>query len=192
MLACGPYGVRMLQFDKATYEILERAYQGADFRDRRRESFQALHPQPGERLADIGCGNGLLTRELALAVGPHGEVLGVDPSPDMISLAVERSGDLDNFSLLAGTAEEIPIADRTLDGAMSLQVFEYLEDPRAAVRELHRVLRQAGRSVIGDMHFGTLCWFSEHPARMTRMCDSWRRHVADIALPETLPSIFAQ
>ena len=64
----------MLEVDAATSAILERAYRGADFRNRRKASFKALAPAPGERLADIGCGNGLPTRELALSVGPSGHV----------------------------------------------------------------------------------------------------------------------
>lgn len=179
----------MLRFDKATSAILERAYLGADFRNRRRANFRALAPQPGERLADIGCGNGMLTVDLALAVGTDGEVIGIDPSPEMIALARGRIHDLDNVSLLSGTAEALPLEPGRLDGAVSLQVFEYLETPDAAVRELHRVLRPGGRAVIGDMHFGTLCWYSDHPERMQRMCASWNRHVADAASPETLPSI---
>lgn len=181
----------MLRFGKATSAILERAYLGADFRNRRRANFRALAPKPGERIADIGCGNGMLTVDLALAVGADGEVIGIDPSPEMIALARERIRDLGNVSLVSGTAEALPVEDGGLDGAVSLQVFEYLDSPDAAVRELHRVLRRGGRAVIGDMHFGTLCWFSDHPERMERMCAAWSKHVADAALPETLPSILA-
>lgn len=182
----------MLRFDDATTAVLERAYQGADFRNRRQASFDALAPVAGERLIDIGCGNGLLTRELALAVGPEGQVIGIDPSAEMLALAEDRIRDLDNVQIIEGAAETLPLEDGSLDGALSLQVFEYLEDPSISLRETHRVLRRGGRLVLGDMHFGTLAWYSDDPERMERMCKSWDRHVADNALPAKLPGLLRE
>ena len=179
----------MLQFDDATARILETAYQGGDFRRRRRASFDALDPSPGQFLADIGCGNGLLTVDLAHAAGPAGQVIGIDPSHDMLALARRRLEDLPQAWLETGTAESLPIGDGELDGAVSLQVFEYLPDPAAAVREACRVLKTGGRLVLGDMHFGTLAWHSDLPERMERMKASWNQHVENPALPVRLPSI---
>src|SRR5215469_14506455 len=42
---------------------------------------------PGERVADVGCGNGALTLDAARRVGPHGTVLGIDISTPMLGLA---------------------------------------------------------------------------------------------------------
>ena len=179
----------MLQFDDATARILENAYQGGDFRRRRRASFDALDPSPGQVLADIGCGNGLLTVDLAHAAGPTGQVIGIDPSDDMLALAQRRLEDLPQARLETGTAESLPFVDGELDGAVSLQVFEYLPDPSAAVREACRALKSGGRLVIGDMHFGTLAWHSDLPERMERMKASWNQHVEDPHLPVRLPSI---
>lgn len=81
----------MLQFDEDTARILEDAYKGADITRRRRASFDALAPAPGEHLLDLGCGNGLLTLDLSRAVGDTGHVLGLDPSPDMLDLARARA-----------------------------------------------------------------------------------------------------
>lgn len=179
----------MLAFDRETSAQLERAYHGADFRRRRQASFDALAPRPGQRLADIGCGNGHLTRELALAVAPEGEVVGVDPSAEMLELARERLSDLPNANHCEGTADALPLDDASLDGALSLQVFEYLDDVPGALADARRVLRDGARLVIGDMHFGTLTWFSDDPARMSRMCASWDRHVASTDLPARLPAL---
>lgn len=182
----------MLKFGPETTAILERAYLGGDFRDRRRASFAALAPAAGDHVADIGCGNGMMTVDLALAVGDQGKVTGIDPSAEMLALAGDRVKDLGNVTLSPGSAEGLPLEDASVDKAVSLQVFEYLDDPAAGLVEILRVLAPGGRVVIGDMHFGTLAWFSEDPDRMVRMCDSWNRHVADPALPARLPALLEE
>lgn len=73
----------MLQFDETTTKLLEIAYQGGDVTRRRRMAFDALHLSDGDTVVDIGCGNGLLTEEIARAIGQSGHVIGVDPSADM-------------------------------------------------------------------------------------------------------------
>lgn len=176
----------MLKFDDETARLLEVAYQGADFRRRRAVSFGALDPKPGETLADIGCGNGLLTIDLAHAVGREGRVWGVDPSGDMLAKAADRLAGLDQATLAQGTADSLPVEDATLDGALSLQVFEYIADTATALTEVRRALKPGGRLVLGDMHFETLAWFSENPERMRRMMDSWDLHVADPISPVSL------
>lgn len=184
----------MLQFGADTARLLEMAYHGADFRRRRAASFDALDPQPGERIVDIGAGNGLLTLDLGRAVGESGRVWGIDPSEDMRTPAVARTSDLPQVTIADGKADALPLDDGSVDGAVSLQVFEYLSDEEvlASLAEAHRVLRANGRLVIGDMHFGLWTWASDDPARMDRMMASWRQHVSNQALPEELPKRFSQ
>jgi len=177
----------MLKFDTATAQLLENAYLGADVSRRRRVSFDALAPAAGDNILDLGCGNGLLTAELARAVGATGHVTGLDPSPSMLTPAQARCAGFDNVDLLEGTAEKMPFPDRRFDKAASVQVFEYFSDARPALRELHRVLRPGGRLVIGDIHWDSLCWHSSDPERMSRMIDIWDGHLADRCVPATLP-----
>ncbi|WP_424984729.1 methyltransferase domain-containing protein [Microbulbifer sp. S227A] len=178
----------MLKFDAQTTRFLEDAYHGSDFSRRRRMSFDALAPAPGERIVDLGCGNGLLTLELSRAVGPSGRVLGVDASEDMLRAARDRCAGRDNVALMPGHAGAMPLAEHSADKAVSLQVFEYLDDLRPALSDLHRVLRPAGRVVISDMHFDTLVWHSEHPDRMARMIHAWDAHLAERRVPQLLPA----
>ncbi|MBE1284708.1 MAG: methyltransferase domain-containing protein [Rhodobacteraceae bacterium] len=178
----------MLQFNAETLKILDASYHGADITRRRARNMEAVSPRPGERILDLGCGQGLLTIELARAVGATGSVIGVDPSSDMRSKARELCSDLQNVEILNGSAGQLPIADSSLDAAISLQVFEYLPDIPGALRDLQAKLRSGGRLVVGDMLWDTFCWESDNPERMSSMMLAWERHVAEKSVPALLPS----
>ncbi len=179
----------MLNFDAETLKLLDVSYKGADISKRRAENMAALAPGPGDRVLDLGCGQGLMTEELARAVGPTGKVFGVDPSDDMLAGARARCAEHANVSILEGGAGAIPVDDASLDGAVSLQVMEYVSDLPAAMAELHRKLRPGGRLVLGDMQWGTLSWTSDDPARMDRMQAAWARHVAEPNVPALFPNL---
>ncbi|MBM1219468.1 methyltransferase domain-containing protein [Ponticoccus sp. SC2-23] len=182
----------MLEFDAATTEILERAYQGADFARRRRASFDALAPGPSDHILDIGCGNGLMTAELALAVGSDGQVSGIDSSAQMLEAARARVSGMPWVTFHEAQAGALPLLDQSADGAVALQVFEYIADIGPALAEAARVLRPGARLVIGDMLFSTLHWASDDPGLMERMDRSWASHVAHRDLPALLPPAMAE
>ena len=182
-------GTFMLTFDAATTRFLDMAYQGADISRRRKLSFDASDPQPGETIVDIGCGAGHLLAELARAVGPTGRVIGIDPSADMLATARSRCADFDWVSLTEGSADPLPVPDGAADKAVSMQVFEYLDNIPAALAECHRALRPGGRLVINDIHFDSLVWHTDHPARMTRMLAAWDHHFTERRVPALLPPL---
>ena len=177
----------MLEFDENTARQLEIAYQGADIVRRRRASFDAIAPLPDETIIDIGCGNGLLTAELARAVGPGGRIIGIEPSAAMRAAATQRCEGLDWVALLDGLADDLPLADGRADKAAALQLFEYLPDLAAPLREAFRVLRSGGRLVVADIHFDSWIWHSDNPARMKRMMAAWDKHLARRDIPAVLP-----
>lgn len=179
----------MLVFDAATRRILDEAYQGSDVVRRRRAGFDAVGAQPGDHVLDIGCGNGLLTLELARAVGERGSVTGIDISREMLDGARERCADNPGIRLFEAGAESIPVADGAVDRAVSLQVFEYVSDLPGALREVARTLRPGGRLVIGDMHFDSWIWFSDDPRRVSRMMAAWDDHLAERCVPALLPPL---
>ncbi|WP_299476397.1 methyltransferase domain-containing protein [uncultured Roseibium sp.] len=179
----------MLQFDERTTRLLEEAYLGADFSRRRRASFDALQPKPGDVVADIGCGNGLLTLELSRSIGADGKVIGIDPSDDMRGAALKRCAHCSNVEILNGTATHLPLDPASADKAVSLQVFEYLDDLPGAVSEVKRILKPGGRFVVGDMHWDTTAWFSDRPQRMKTMLDIWDKHLVERCVPAVLPPI---
>jgi ubiquinone/menaquinone biosynthesis C-methylase UbiE len=101
-------------------------------------------PRTGDACLDVGCGTGLVANGLAEAVGPEGQVFGLDVSEGMLSLARARAAA--NTTFHRATADpHLPFRDRTFDLVTFCDSLAYLTDPAGAVEEARRVLRRGGR-----------------------------------------------
>ena len=179
----------MLKFDEQTARILDDCYQGSDILRRRLANLAALEPRPGDTIVDIGAGTGLLTLDLARAVGDDGRIIAVDPSPEMRTAAVARCGDRPNVRIVEGLVDALPLDDESIDRAVSLQVFEYLDDIPAALSEIRRILRPNGKLVIGDLHWDSHVWHADDFDLMGRMLRIWDRHLVERRIPAILPPL---
>lgn len=179
----------MLQFDAATTKLLDAAYLGGDVSRRRRMAFDALHLAQGDVVADIGCGNGLFTEEIARAIGASGQVIGIDPSADMRASASARCAEVPTAQIVDGVADALPIQDGHVDKAAAVQVLEYLSDIPAAIAEAHRVLKTGGRFVAIDTGCKTLDWFSEDENRMRRIQAAWDQHYVEPRVAAVWPRL---
>lgn len=98
-----------------------------------------LNAQPGERILDLGCGDGQLTARL---VATDAMVRGFDVSAQMARAARSRGIEVDE-----GSAESLPYSDASFDAVFSNAALHWMRDQDAVLGEVHRVLKQGGRFV---------------------------------------------
>ena len=75
-------------------------------------AMDALAPQPGQTIVDIGCGAGQTVQQLASRVGPDGHVIGVDIAPRVLEVARSRTAGLSQVELIQADAAPLPCRTR--------------------------------------------------------------------------------
>jgi SAM-dependent methyltransferase len=117
-----------------------------------REVLRSAGIRTGMRVADIGCGVGQVTADLAALVGPAGHVVGVDLSRAQLEQAdcVCQERGLTNVSWVAASAEATGLPTASFDLVYCRFLLMHLVDPDAALREMHRLLRPGGMLVCED------------------------------------------
>lgn len=100
---------------------------------------ELLAPQPGERILDLGCGDGQLSSRLA-ATGAI--VTGVDSSESMAASARARG-----INAVVASMESLPLPDATFDAAFSNAALHWVKNQDRMLAEVHRVLHPGARFV---------------------------------------------
>jgi SAM-dependent methyltransferase len=106
-------------------------------------------PRPGERVLDVACGTGIVTRRVAALVGEDARVVGVDVNPAMLETAraiAERRGLAIEWREGDGTALDLP--DASFDLVTCQQGLQFFPDRPAGARHLRRVLADDGRAAV--------------------------------------------
>ena len=96
------------------------------------------------RILDIGCAAGGDIPELRAR---GFSVVGVDISPRMLEFARSRFASDPQVTFCLADADRLPFLDQSMDHVICLGVFEFLPNYRAAVQEIHRVLRPGGLAI---------------------------------------------
>lgn len=106
----------------------------------------------GERVLDVGCGAGLDALLAAAVVGPGGDVVGVDMTPEMIERAEEAAALVPGSPVrfLVADAERLPFADGTFDVALSNGCLNLSPHKPQLLAEVYRVLKPGGRLALCD------------------------------------------
>jgi SAM-dependent methyltransferase len=119
-----------------------------------------LDPPPAARVLDLGCGSGTLLAALA-GRRPDLRLIGVDADPAILAIAATRAERADfAVELRRGLAQALPLADHSVDVAVSSLLFHHLlpDAKRAALAELWRVLVPGGQLLIVDFGRATRRW----------------------------------
>lgn len=153
------------ELERFTFDVEERHWW---YRGRRAvldAVLDGLDLAPGTRILDAGCGSGRNMVELAR----RGTVTGLELAPASLQAARAR----DAGAVVPGSLDEpLPFDDDAFDLAVALDVLEHVEDDRAALRELRRVLAPGGLLLVTVPQYGWL-WgehdvLSHHHRRYTR------------------------
>ena len=140
----------------ATYEIENRA---ADPDGRLWSAMESVAPWAEATVLDLGCGTGY---HLARFATTAASVLGVEPHLDLLALARRRTRCLDNVTLHPGTAQAVPLPDRSVDLVHARWAYFFGPGCEPGLSELDRVVRRGGTALVIDNDgsrstFGT--WF---------------------------------
>ncbi len=107
---------------------------------------QARIPQHGV-VIDVGCGTGRALPALRQAVGPHGTVIAVDLTPEMLRHA-RTKGRAAHATLILADARHLPFAHASADAVFAAGLIMHLPDPEAGLRQLARITRPGGLLIL--------------------------------------------
>jgi 2-polyprenyl-6-hydroxyphenyl methylase/3-demethylubiquinone-9 3-methyltransferase len=116
-----------------------------------RRRFLLAHVDPGMRVLDVGCGEGVFAAELARA---GAQVVGIDAAEEPLRRARARHPELD-LRLVDGEGEW-PLPDAGFDVVWAGEVIEHVADTAAWLSEVRRVLRSGGALLLSTPALGRL------------------------------------
>ncbi|CAN5633681.1 class I SAM-dependent methyltransferase [soil metagenome] len=106
----------------------------------------ALHARAAERILDVGCGTGLLLRELQI-MEPGVEGYGVDVSEEMLVIAADRSPGARH---VRADVHQLPFRGRSFDAVVSSSSLHHWARPSQVLTGIRKLLRPGGRLVLTD------------------------------------------
>jgi ubiquinone/menaquinone biosynthesis C-methylase UbiE len=109
---------------------------------------QAAALRRGERVLDVACGTGVVTRLAAERVGERGFVAGLDVNPGMLDVARTSTPAGTSIKWHEASAEQMPFSDEAFDVVLCQMGLQFIPDKLAALREMRRVLTAQGRLLL--------------------------------------------
>lgn len=131
----------------ATYELENRAVDPEHLIEAQIATWLGTPTWQVDTVVDIGCGTGFHLPELA-SHARH--VVGVEPHPDLLALARRRTRRLPQVDVRQGTAQDLPVADASVDVAHARWAYFFGPGCEPGLAELDRVMRRGGSAFVID------------------------------------------
>ncbi|MBN1177895.1 MAG: methyltransferase domain-containing protein [Anaerolineae bacterium] len=113
-------------------------------------------------LLDVGCGTGVIARDVLQRW--RGRVVGLDVDPEMLGVARRSAGQV---AWVQGDAHRLPFPDGSFDGVVCHYLLLWLSDPAQGVREMARVVRSGGAVLVcAEPDYGGRI---DHPPELARL-----------------------
>lgn len=168
---------RTLGHVAAVYDYLAPLMTLGTDRVHQRRVLRELQLSGTERVLDVGCGTGTLTRLIANSLSDKAKslVLGIDAASAMVAVARRKAHNIPNIAFETAVAETLPFPDESFDRAVSTLFFHHVnfDLKRKSLAEIWRILTPNGRAIIVDVApptnpLGTLCawagyWLFQQP-----------------------------
>jgi len=130
------------------YDLMNDLMSGGIHRRWKTDLIARLHPRPGEILLDLAGGTGDIARRFLGRAGKTGQVIVCDINASMVAAGRDRAlddGVLSGITWLVGNAEELPIADSSVDCCTISFGLRNVTHKQQALEEARRVLKPGGR-----------------------------------------------
>jgi SAM-dependent methyltransferase len=127
---------------------------------------------PRSRGLDVGCGVGLFALWLAEAVGPGGQVIGIEPTAERVEAARQLVGGAFGSGRLEfreGDATAVDAPDGSFDWVWCSDVLHHVQATAVALKEFARVLRPGGRVIVKESQLLPALFLPGHPALERRL-----------------------
>lgn len=149
--------------------------------------------RPGLSVLDVGCGTGAITAGIAKAVGPAGEVLGVDRDAGLLEIARREHGGIPNLRFELGDAIGLQVPAH-FDIVTAARTLQWISEPVLAVLQMKQASKPSGWLVVLDYSHTQNQWEPEPPAEFRNFYQAflaWRQaNNWDNEMAEHLPRLF--
>ena len=114
-------------------------------------SIEALAPNAGDFIVEIGPGNGALSGDLVKTIGFAGRYLGIEISRDMAQVAEQTLRDIGvaQIDVHPGDCHDVKVADASIDGLMAVNVLYFIDDLNELLAQIRPWFKPSGRCVFG-------------------------------------------
>lgn len=179
-------------------EIARLGSQHAVWRQTALQAWERAGLKPGMRVADIGCGPGYASLDLAEAVGPQGHVIGVDQSRTFLKVLRERAQGqgLSNVETIETDLAGLDLPGNSLDMIYVRWVLSFVAEPEAALVRMVKALKPGGAIVLQEYGCYRTFRIEPHEPVLDRFLDAveagWKAGGGDANVARRLPGALAK